>query len=65
MTKPETKKFLDKAKDFNYIVENFLTDLEPLENRVSGNLVAQAKEYIDKCKLRQAKRAQLGDANGK
>ena len=61
MTKPETKKFLDKAKDNQYIVDHFLSELLPLEERVSAGLRAQAQEYFEKCQ----RRAQLGGGNGK
>ena len=61
MTMPETQAFLFRAKDQQYIAKAFLDGLEPLENRVSANLQAQADEYFQKCQ----RRAQLGGGNGK
>lgn len=48
LTRPELRKFLDKAQDSNYILSNFLQGLASLDQRIGQGLKAQAKEYFEK-----------------
>lgn len=48
------KKFLDKAKGSQYVKDNFLGELKPLEQRIEKHIVVQANEYFAKRNKRKS-----------